>query len=91
MRVIAAEHPVPLLPDTDNPEGGFIQPAPDDPVEVPEHSYYLRRLATGELLRADDIPAPVAESVDASGSAKTTAKTRKAVQTDNATTEDTAQ
>lgn len=89
MRVIAAEHPVPLLPDTDNPEGGFIQPAPDDPVEVPEHSYYLRRLATGELLRVEDIPAPTAAEPDAKATAGV--KPAKATKADTAATEDTAQ
>ncbi|KTS90597.1 hypothetical protein NS376_23930, partial [Pseudomonas oryzihabitans] len=64
MRVIAAEHPVPLLP-SENPEGGFIQPAPAEPVEVPDHSYYVRRLATGELVRADDTSAPATGEADA--------------------------
>lgn len=83
MRVIAAEYPVPLLPTGDNPEGGFIQPAPAEPVEVPEHSYYLRRLATGELLRA-----PVAEA-DAKATAST--KPAKPTKAEPAATEDTPQ
>lgn len=86
MRVIAAEYPVPLLPTGDNPEGGFIQPAPAEPVEVPEHSYYLRRLATGELLRAPVVPATEAD-------AKATASTKpaKATKAEPAATEDTPQ
>jgi hypothetical protein len=62
MRVIAIEHPVPLLPPAD----GFINPAPAEPVNVPEHSYYQRRVASGELK-------VVAESA-AKGSAKSAAK-----------------
>lgn len=49
MRVIATEHPVPLLPTEEKPEGGFIQPEPAEPVTVPEHSYYHRRVSSGEL------------------------------------------
>lgn len=49
MRVIATEHPVPLLPTKEKPEGGFIKPAPAEPVTVPEHSYYQRRIISGEL------------------------------------------
>lgn len=89
MRVIAAEYPVPLLPSSDNPQGGFIQPAPAEPVEVPEHSYYLRRLATGELLRAPDIPAPTATEADAKATAST--KPVKATKAEPAATEDTPQ
>ncbi|OAN31147.1 hypothetical protein [Pseudomonas oryzihabitans] len=83
MRVIAAEYPVPLLPTRDDPLGGFIQPAPAEPVEVPEHSYYLRRVATGELLRA---PAAKAD-------AKVTVSTKpaKATKAEPAATEDTPQ
>lgn len=70
MRVIATEHPVPMLPAGDQ-SGGFIKPAPADPVDVPEHSYYQRRVASGELkVVADDQPA----TTSAKGGAKTAAK-----------------
>ncbi|KPA91395.1 hypothetical protein PF66_02278 [Pseudomonas asplenii] len=71
MRVIATVHPVPMLQAGDQ-SGGFIKPAPADPVDVPEHSYYQRRVASGELkVVADDQPA-TASTVK--GGAKTAAK-----------------
>lgn len=54
MRVIATEHPVPLMPVAGQPDAGYIQPEPAEPVDVPEHSYYLRRIASGELTRVDE-------------------------------------
>jgi hypothetical protein len=30
----------------------FIEHAPDEPVEVPDNSYYQRRIASGELVEA---------------------------------------
>ena len=89
MRVIAAEHPVPMPPTADQPEGGFVKPAPAEPVEVPEDSYYLRRVATGELLRAEDSPAPAVAEADAKTSAN--AKPAKANKAIAAATEDTPQ
>ncbi|MDU9022168.1 DUF2635 domain-containing protein [Pseudomonas corrugata] len=72
MRVIATEHPVPLLPVTGQADTGKIMPAPAEPVEVPAHSYYQRRIASGELELVD-------ESADSStkSSAKNTAKGAK--------------
>lgn len=70
MRVIATEHPVPMLAAGDQ-SGGFIKPAPAEPVTVPEHSYYHRRVASGELkVVADDQPA----TASTKGGAKTAAK-----------------
>lgn len=69
MRVIATEHPVPLMPVPGQPDEGFIKPAPAEAVTVPEHSYYLRRIASGELERVDE---PAATSTK--GSAKKPAK-----------------
>lgn len=54
MRVIATEHPVPLMPGDGQPSTDKILPAPADPVDVPEHSYYLRRIASGELKQVDE-------------------------------------
>lgn len=55
MRVIATQHPVPLLPGTTTKDGkSFIDPAPASPVEVEEHAYYRRRIAAGELNRAEE-------------------------------------
>jgi len=54
MRVIATEHPVPVPPTAEHPEGSFIQPAPAEPVVVPENAYFLRRIASGELARVDE-------------------------------------
>ncbi|MGE7992550.1 hypothetical protein ACQKPE_16220 [Pseudomonas sp. NPDC089554] len=72
MRVIATEHPVPLLPTEGQPGGGFIEPAPAGPVNVPEHSYYHRRIASGELKAvAEDQPSTVSPT---KGGAKSTAK-----------------
>jgi hypothetical protein len=61
MRVIATEHPVPLLPTAGYPNTGFIQPGSAEPVEVPEHSYYLRRIASGELKQVDESAATSAK------------------------------
>lgn len=53
MFVIAApDHQVPMQ---DNPDQ-HIQAAPADPVDVPDTSYYRRRIASGELLRAKAKP-----------------------------------
>lgn len=30
----------------------FIEHAPDEPVDVPDNSYYQRRIASGELVKA---------------------------------------
>ncbi|VVN72677.1 hypothetical protein PS726_00507 [Pseudomonas fluorescens] len=49
MRVIATTDPVPMQPDQLNKQAGFIQPEPAEPVEVENTSYYLRRIAAGEL------------------------------------------
>lgn len=72
MRVIATEHPVPLLPTTGQLEGGVIKPAPAEPVSVPEHSYYHRRIAAGELKVVADDKAATTSPVK--GSAKRAAK-----------------
>lgn len=72
MRVIATEHPVPLRPEDAQPEKGHIQPAPAEPMTVPEHSYYLRRIASGELKRVEESAA-----TSTKGSAKTPAKGSK--------------
>lgn len=50
MRVIAASNPVPRMPEPlSNKPLEHIQPAPAEPVEVPDNSYYQRRVASGEL------------------------------------------
>ncbi|PTT93578.1 hypothetical protein DBR45_52590 [Pseudomonas sp. HMWF031] len=54
MRVIATEHPVPLMPGGGQSDTDKIRPEPAEPVEVPEHSYYLRRIASGELKLVDE-------------------------------------
>lgn len=55
MRVIAANEPVPMVPEPFNyAQPGFIQPVPAEPVEVADNSYYRRRLASGELLLVAD-------------------------------------
>ncbi|MFJ3469053.1 hypothetical protein [Pseudomonas sp. NPDC090201] len=54
MRVIATEHPVPLMPVPGEQETGHIKPEPAEPVTVQEHSYYLRRIASGELKRVKE-------------------------------------
>lgn len=69
MRVIATEQPVPLLPTVGYPNTGFIQPGSSEPVEVPEHSYYLRRIASGELKLIDE-----SATTSAKGGAKHPAK-----------------
>ena len=69
MRVIATEHPVPLMPVPGQPDEGHIQPEPAEPVTVPEHSYYLRRIASGELKRVDE-----SAVTSTKGGAKTSAK-----------------
>ncbi|TWC21106.1 MULTISPECIES: hypothetical protein [unclassified Pseudomonas] len=72
MLVIATEHPVPLMPVVGHPGTGHIQPDPAEPVDVPEHSYYLRRIASGELKRVVESATPSAKS-----GAKTSTKGRK--------------
>ena len=72
MRVIATEHPVPFMPVPGEPDKGHIQPEPAEPETVPEHSYYLRRIASGELKRVDESTA-----TSAKGGAKTSAKGSK--------------
>lgn len=72
MRVIATEHPVPLMPEAGQPGKGHIQPEPAEPVTVPEHSYYLRRITSGELKRVDETLV-----TSAKGSAKNSAKGTK--------------
>lgn len=67
MRVIATTDPVPMQPDQLNKQAGFINPAPAEPVEVENTSYYQRRIAAGELR-------VVADTQSASRSAKRTAK-----------------
>jgi len=69
MRVIATEHPVPLMPVAGQQVTDHIKPEPAEPVTVPEHSYYLRRIASGELKRVDESAA-----TSTKGSAKNSAK-----------------
>lgn len=64
MRVIATEHPVPVPPTAEHPEGSLIQPAPAEPVEVPENAYFLRRIASGELARVDESVEALPASAD---------------------------
>ncbi|KTT63617.1 hypothetical protein NS383_19010 [Pseudomonas oryzihabitans] len=85
MRVIATEYPVPVPPTAESPEGSFIEPAPADPVVVPDNAYFLRRITSGELTRVDEpveaVATPTNEIQDAtdanakaSRGAKATAK-----------------
>jgi|GEM_PF-2273941 len=62
MRVIATEHPVPLMPSDGQSDTNNILPAPAEPVEVPKHSYYLRRIASGELKLVDESATPAAKA-----------------------------
>jgi hypothetical protein len=62
MRVIAAKDPVPMVPEPfKDGAPGFIEPQPAEPVEVESCSYYLRRIASGELLLVPD-DEPVADT-----------------------------
>ena len=72
MRVIATVHPVPLMPGHGQSDTDKIQPAPAEPVEVPEHSYYLRRIASGELEQVDE-----SATASVKGGAKDSAKGSK--------------
>lgn len=55
MRVIATQHPVPMLPGTTTEDGkSFIEPAPANAVTVEDHAYYRRRIAAGELSRVEE-------------------------------------
>ena len=67
MRVIATTDPVPMQPDQLTKQTGFILPEPAEAVEVADTSYYLRRIAAGELRVIADTKSP-------SRSAKQTAK-----------------
>ena len=40
MRVIATQHPVPVMPGTAKDGEEFIKPDPAAPVEVDDHAYY---------------------------------------------------
>ncbi len=50
MQVTAA--PGHRVPRADDPRK-YIECAPAEPVDVPDNSYYQRRIASGELVKAD--------------------------------------
>lgn len=82
MRVIATEYPVPVPPTVEHPEGSFIQPAPAEPVLVPENAYFLRRIASGELVRVDEpVEAAPASADEAQAMPDTSAKATRGAKT----------
>lgn len=64
------------VPKEENPRQ-YIKHDPQSPVELPDSSYYLRRLQAGELVQVDEQQPVVA---DVQTSAKTSARKAKGAQ-----------